>query len=153
MTASVIPVGLAERCLVDARWVGAYGIVRFAREVMPVLGDATRRGDGPHPLSPLDPIYLAWRQRRGRQDLFFSPGFAAAVGGGARQLLTVHDLIPLKMSGPGGAMKRQYMTRVVRPAMRQAGMALTVSDHVKGEICEWTGLPEASVRVVGDGCC
>ena len=146
---------MARPVLWDARWVGHHGIARFSREVFARLApmfDELGQDGRPAPLGLADPLWLSYRLRRGGYSLFVSPGFNAAVPGPYRQLITVHDLIHLRVPEESSAAKRLYMSSVVRPAVRACGRVMTVSEVAKREIVDWSGLDEVNVAVVGNGC-
>lgn len=137
----------------DARWIGTHGIARHATEV-------TRRLTGSYrhvkpgrvaPTSPVDPIYLRSVLRLGAGDLFVTPGFNAALPGRFRQLLTVHDLIHLRVADESSCVKRAYYEGLVRPVIRSTRRVLTVSEFSRREIIDWSGLDPEDVVTVGNG--
>ncbi|RIX26607.1 glycosyltransferase family 4 protein [Amnibacterium setariae] len=137
--------------VVDGRWTGRHGIARFAGEVVARLPWAAEvRADVP-PTSPRD-VLSTWRLRLGRQDVVYSPGFNAGLTR-ARQILTLHDLIHLDEPAERSKAKEAYYEAVVRPAVRRAGIVLTVSETSKARIETWLG-PSSRVEVVevGNGC-
>lgn len=135
---------------VDSRWKGQHGIGRFASEVMERLAvkwsPLLLRGD---PWDALDPI-------RGRRlsfrstDTIYSPGFNAGLTR-ASQLLTVHDLMHLKLNDESSLMKKIYYGRFVKPAIRHAGAVMTVSESSRTEIEAWLGDDAIQIEVVGNG--
>ncbi|HZL05893.1 MAG TPA: glycosyltransferase [Coriobacteriia bacterium] len=104
------------------------------------------------PGSPADPAYLLARLSAARCCLFVSPGFSASLPGRYQQLLTVHDLIHLRVPEEAGSLRRLYYERIVRPAIRRNGRVLTVSEFSRRELARWTGLPIERIAVVGNGC-
>lgn len=135
---------------VDDRYRGAHGIGRYASEILPRLRPEWRSlGLSGHAHSALD----AFRSlpRLDRDSLVYSPGYGALVRA-PRQILTVHDLIHLRMSWPGRAKFEAYYRGPVRHAVRKAGVVLTVSQTSERAIREW--LRDDAVEIVdaGNGC-
>lgn len=142
------------RVVWDGRWVGRHGIARHAHEVGRRLEDSYRvlRPGRVSPTSPIDALYLRSVLKLGRGDLFVSPGFNASLPGRYRQLLTVHDLIHLRVAEESSRAKRLYYELVVLPAIRSAQRVLTGSQFSRHELIAWTGLPPEAVVAVGYGC-
>jgi len=88
----------------------------------------------------------------GSGDLFVSPGFNASLPGRHQQLITVHDLIYLRVDDESSRAKRLYYQRVVLPAVRSSQRVLTGSEFSRNEIIAWSGLPPEAVISVGYGC-
>lgn len=135
---------------VDDRYRGAHGIGRYASEILPRLRpEWSSLGLSGHAHSALD----AFRSLPGLagESLIYSPGYGALVRA-PRQILTVHDLIHLRMPWPGRAKFEAYYRGPVRHAVRKAGVVLTVSQTSERAIREW--LNDDSVEVVdaGNGC-
>lgn len=143
-----------EHIVWDGRWVGHHGIARFATEVSRGLTVPVHRLGSGHitPASPMDPVYLRSVLGAARCSLFVTPGFNASLPGSYRQLLTVHDLIHLRVPGESSALKRVYYERIVRPAIRRSGRVLTGSEFTRRELAQWTGLPIERIVAVGYGC-
>jgi glycosyltransferase involved in cell wall biosynthesis len=135
---------------VDDRYRGAHGIGRYASEVLPRLRPEWRSlGLSGHAHSALDAFRSLPRLDHG--SLVYSPGYGALVRA-PRQILTVHDLIHLRMPWPGRAKFEAYYRGPVRHAVRKAGVVLTVSQTSTRAIREW--LRDDSVEVIdaGNGC-
>lgn len=135
---------------VDDRYRGAHGIGRYAREVLPRLRPAWHPlGLSGHAHSAID----AFRALPGlqRDSLVYSPGYGALVRA-PRQLLTVHDLIHLRLAWPGRAKFEAYYRGPVRHAVRKAGVVLTVSQTSAHEIREWVRDDSVQVIDAGNGC-
>lgn len=135
---------------VDDRYRGAHGIGRYAREVLPRLRPAWRSlGLDGNQHSPLD----AFRSipKLERDALVYSPGYGALVRA-PRQVVTIHDLIQLRMRGVARLKFAAYYGGPVRHAVRKAGVVLTVSATSARDIREW--VRDDAVRVVnaGNGC-
>lgn len=135
---------------VDDRYRGNHGIGRYAHEVLSRLRPAWRPlGLDGSPHSPVD----AFRRLPPLEpdSLVYSPGYGALVRA-PRQILTIHDLIHLRLPWPGRAKFAAYYAGPVRQVVRRAGAVLTVSETSAREIREW--VKDDAVRVVnaGNGC-
>ena len=138
--------------LADGRWRGAHGIGRFATEVLGRLpGVRLLEGGESLFLSPLDPLWISKKIRKERPRAYFTPGFNPPLFSPVPFVLTLHDLIHLKVPEEGSPLKRLYYERVVKPALFKAFRVLTVSEWSKGEILAWSGLPGEGVVVAGNG--
>ncbi|WP_137845674.1 glycosyltransferase family 1 protein [Microbacterium sp. 2FI] len=135
---------------VDDRYRGTHGIGRYAHEVLSRLRPEWQplELDG-NPHAPLD----AFRPvgGLGREALVYSPGYGALVRA-PRQVLTIHDLIHLRLPWPGRAKFLAYYGGPVRHAVRKSGLVLTVSETSARDIREW--VRDDAVRIVnaGNGC-
>lgn len=133
---------------VDTSRIGMHGIGRYSREVVSRLGlewtDLGHRLRRPLPVDALNPK----RMSLSKNDVVYAPGFNAGITR-ATQLLTIHDLIHLQVPSEGSALKTLYYDRIVKSAVRRAGMVFTVSETSKRHIVEW--LNDASVEVVNTG--
>jgi len=134
----------------DDRYRGAHGIGRYAAEILPRLRPSwTSLGLGGSPHTPLD----AFRALPDLtpEALVYSPGYGALVRA-PRQVLTIHDLIQLRLPMPARWKFAAYYAGPVRAAVRRAGVVITVSDASADDIREW--VRDERVRVVnaGNGC-
>ncbi len=139
------------RLLVDDRWVGRHGIGRFAKEIIRRLPSAHAMPRGVAPTSPLDPLWTSLQIARIRPSVYFTPGYNAPIYSRSPFLITIHDLIHLRVAGEGSAAIRIYYEHIVRPALFKAYGVLTVSDFSKQEITAWSGVPAENIVVVGNG--
>lgn len=135
---------------VDDRYRGAHGIGRYAREVLPRLRPEWRSLDlDGHAHSALDAFRPLPEQAR--DSLIYTPGYGALVRA-RRQILTVHDLIHLRMPWPGRAKFEAYYRGPVRRAVRRAGVVLTVSQTSARAIREWVRDDTVEIVDAGNGC-
>ncbi|MBA2679278.1 MAG: glycosyltransferase family 4 protein [Ktedonobacteraceae bacterium] len=81
-------------------------------------------------------------------DLFHVPYFAPPLLPRTPTIVTIHDVIPLRLPAyqPNGRVKA-YMNLVARAAWR-ASMIITVSEHAKQDIIEVLKLPAERIRVI-----
>lgn len=139
--------------VVDKRWSGNFGIGRYSREVTDRLS-AVYPGsfdNGLHPTSKRSIIRSALSASK-REQTLYTPGYAP-TGLFKNEVLTIHDLIHLDVEGGlsrfGASL---YYARVVRPAIKAAGLAITVSETSKQRIIDWLGDPGINVVNCGNGC-
>ena len=138
--------------LADGRWRGPHGIGRFATEVLARLpGVRLLEGGESLFLSPFDPIWISRKIRKERPRAYFTPAFNPPVFSPVPFVLTLHDLIHLKVPEEGSLLKHLYYERIVKPALFKAFRVLTISEWSKGEILAWSGLPGERVVVAGNG--
>ena len=135
----------------DPRWSGPHGIGRFADEVIARLPDAHPLRIGARRLSLLDPIATTLAAARLRSGAYFTPGFNAPLRAPVPFVFCLHDLIYLRVPSASTAARRAYFRLVVKPAAQRAFRVLTVSQHARGTILEWTGLPPERVEIAGNG--
>ena len=135
--------------LADGRWCGAHGIGRFPTEVLARLpGVQPLLGGESMFLSPLDPLWISKKIRKERPRAYFTPGFNPPLFSPVPFVLTLHDLIHLKVPEEGSLLKRLYYERIVKPALFKAFRVLTVSEWSKQEILAWSGLSGERVGAV-----
>ncbi len=89
--------------------------------------------------------------RRLRPHVYFTPGFNPPWRSAAPVVMTLYDLIHLRVREESSAMKRAYYALVVRDAARRGAHILTLSQYSRDEILAWSGVPETQVTVVGAG--
>ena len=135
----------------DSRWEGRHGIGRFAHEVGRRLRGFERISLAGSPSGAFDPLKLTRYLRYAKPELFFSPGYNAPLGAPCNFVFCVHDLNHLVIRENSSALKRAYYRYVMRPALHRAQMVLTGSEFSRRSICEWAGLSESRVRIVGYG--
>jgi glycosyltransferase involved in cell wall biosynthesis len=145
---------MEEIAMWDSRWRGHHGIARFAAEVhsrlsmnLVSLGETRVR-----PASLFDPAYIFSQMSAPRRPtLFISPGFNAGLRGNYEQVVTIHDLIHLKVAAERSAAKTLYYSAVVGPVIHRARRVLTVSEFSKREIVDHFRIDPARVEMVGNG--
>jgi hypothetical protein len=133
---------------VDTSRIGLHGIGRYSREVVDRLDgdwlDLGQRLRRPLVIDAVNPKRMSLRP----SDTVYGPGFNAGLTR-ATQLLTVHDLIHLRVKSEGSRLKTLYYERIVRPAIRRAGSVFTVSKTSADELDEW--LADDSIDVINTG--
>lgn len=144
----------ATAILADARWIGPHGIGRFAANVLSRLPAHSQLRSGPRHLSFVDPIWLSYQIARHRPEVFFSPGFSLPAVSLAPLVFTIYDLIPIQLptdSLSSTCTRKLYFHTIVKRAARRAYRVLTVSEHSRSELLQWTGLHSDAIVNVGAG--
>ena len=137
---------------VDTRYQGQHGIGRYATEVLARLDlDWQPLPVSGNPTSPSAVVDRGWRVPR-QNDLIYSPGFGSGFSA-ARQVLTIHDLIHRERPVGGGKAfaHRLYYDRVVKPAVKRAGLVFTVSATSATSIRNWLRDDTVDIVVTGNG--
>lgn len=133
---------------VDTSRDGMHGIGRYSREVVSRLDlewtDLGQHLRKPLPVDAVNPK----RMSLSKNDVVYAPGFNAGITR-AVQLITIHDLIHLQVPSEGSPLKSFYYERIVKPAVKKAGLVFTVSETSAGHIREWLG--DDSVEIVNTG--
>jgi glycosyltransferase involved in cell wall biosynthesis len=88
--------------------------------------------------------------RRGAQVLHV-PTPAPARGAGLPLIVTVHDLLPLRLPHLFTRETRAH-TRLYVPFVRRATRVITPSTYTRAEVIELLGLPEERVVAIPEGC-
>jgi glycosyltransferase involved in cell wall biosynthesis len=138
------------RILYDSRWVSQNGIGRFASALLAALAfehEITPVKSKSRPTGIFDPILVGRQFRKGRFDLFVSPGFNGSFLIKRDQVFVVHDLIHIDKRGPflRRVLNSIYYDRFYRSAASRADAVVTVSKASADQILErW---PELSGRL------
>lgn len=81
-------------------------------------------------------------------DLFHAPHYTLPSGLQGRSVVTIHDLIHLKLPQFFSMAQRAYARFMVGQAVRNAGAIITSSHNTKGDLVELFGIAEKRVNVV-----
>ncbi len=81
-------------------------------------------------------------------ELFHEPHYTLPAGLKGRSVVTIHDLIPLKMPQYFSVLQRGYAATMMRYAVRNAGAIIAISQNTKNDILETFHVDEDSVTVV-----
>ena len=138
--------------LCDGCWKGTHGIGRFSSEVLSGIPGARVFDRGKSLLlSPADPFWIEWQIARNRPRVYFTPGFNPPLKTRCPFVVTVHDLIHLKIPEERSLVKQVYYEAILKPALTRAERVLTVSEFSRRTILEWSGLEPERVVVLGCG--
>jgi glycosyltransferase involved in cell wall biosynthesis len=98
---------------------------------------------------------LVWEQLTGpaaaskvRVDLFHVPHFAPPLFPRTPCVVTIHDVIPLRMPLYSTGAKTKAYTKLVARAAHKATLIITVSQHAKKDIIDALKLPAERIRVI-----
>lgn len=108
-------------------------------------------GIGGAPVDPWDPIRLGHYLSVTKPAHFFSPGYNAPLGRPCPFSFTLHDLIHLEVPEERSPAKSAYYRWIVRPAMGQASVIFTVSEHARQSIAAWANLDPDRIVLAGNG--
>lgn len=138
----------------DRRWPAETGIGRVQSELearLPVdmrIVDLAVPGKIGSPLSALSVSRALWRMRPERGSVFFSAGFVPPLATDLPSVVMVHDLTHRRFYG---AAKRAYYDLVFRPLYHRCAAIICVSEFVRQEFLDWSGVPDDRVHVVYNG--
>jgi glycosyltransferase involved in cell wall biosynthesis len=97
---------------------------------------------------------LAWEQftgpaaaRRARVDLLHVPYFAPPLFPRTPTVVTIHDVIPLRLPAYRAGAKVEAYMRLVAQAAHRATLIITVSQHAKRDMVDALHLPAERIRV------
>ncbi len=93
-------------------------------------------------------LRLPWTARREGVDLLHFPANAAPAYCPVPYVVTIHDLIPLRVEGECPPEARRRFERGVRRAVRGAAHIITPSQATRDDLIEWFGVAEDRVTVV-----
>lgn len=96
------------------------------------------------------PAGLARAGRRGGAQVLHAPTPAAVRGAGLPLVVTVHDLLPLRMPRLF-TRQTQLHTRLYTPFVRRATRVITPSLYTRSEVIELLGMPEERVIAIPEG--
>ncbi|HZO75082.1 MAG TPA: glycosyltransferase family 1 protein [Ktedonobacteraceae bacterium] len=135
-----------EYVLLGPQPLGDHKEAVFPYQVRPVPGFAARNDNIEK---------LIWEQftgpaaaRKAGVDIFHVPYFAPPLLPRTSTVVTIHDVIPMRLPAyQPDARVKAYMRLIARAAHR-ATMIITVSQHAKRDIVEVLKLPEERIRVI-----
>ena len=132
---------------IDNRWAGHHGIARYAREVIPRLEGPTR--DLLLAGSPTSALGVVTFSRARSISATYSPGYNLVKTNVPRVCSPSTTSSSLESVGTDRLRYRAYYELVVKPAIRRAGVVLTVSETSRLALVEW--LADETIDVVNAG--
>ncbi|MCI1030787.1 glycosyltransferase family 4 protein [Raoultella terrigena] len=139
-----------QNIIFDTRWIGGHGIGRFAKELKNGIEFLEPIKMDGNPAGALDCWNLT-KYLKKNKGMYFSPGYNAPLAYFDRCVLTVHDLNHVDIDSNTSFLKKLYYNLILKRACKKVKKILTVSEFSKQRICEWTGVDEQKVIVVGNG--
>jgi len=95
-----------------------------------------------------DQVLLPLNIKRENIDVFLTPYFKAPLFLPSKMVLIINDLIPLFFPEEHGQMGRLYFKFMSATAARRATRIMTISEHSKGDIVNYLGLPADKIMVI-----
>jgi glycosyltransferase involved in cell wall biosynthesis len=93
-------------------------------------------------------MMLGRQARKLGVDILHEPHYTLPAGLKGRSVVTIHDLIHLKMPQFFNPLQRLYARTVINHAVRHAGAVIAISQKTKDDLLDMFKLPEESVSVV-----
>ncbi len=141
------------KILADHRWCGDHGIGRYAKEILSAIPTLALDSKG-SPSSPFDMIYLNAQLKKVQPDLFYSPGYNAPLSFGKKgipYIFTVHDLMHREVPEERKLLTTIYYEIFLKSALRKAYKVMTVSEHSKSRIMEFSGIDAQKIVITSNG--
>jgi len=95
--------------------------------------------------------FLGRAARSANVELFHEPHYTLPAGLSGRSVVTIHDLIHLKMPQYFSGLQRRYASAMIRHAVRHAGAVIAVSHKTREDILDTFDVAEEMVSVVHHG--
>jgi glycosyltransferase involved in cell wall biosynthesis len=95
--------------------------------------------------------FLGRIARSAKVDLFHEPHYTLPAGLRGGSVVTIHDLIHLKMPQYFSGLQRRYASAMIRHAVKHAGAVIAVSQNTKEDILDTFNVDEETVSVVHHG--
>jgi len=119
---------------------------KFPYQVAPIPGLARRNASIEK---------LAWEQftapaaaRKARVDLYHIPYFAPPFFPRTPGIITIHDVIPLRLPLYRAAARAKAYTQLITRAAHKATLIITISQHAKQDMIDALNLPAERIRVI-----
>lgn len=136
----------------DRRWPVDTGIGNVQAELEARLPAGMRIVDlevGGRIGSPLSPLAISRTlSGHGSKGVFFSAGFVPPLVSRLPSVVVVHDLTHRRFYG---RWKRLYYDLVYKPLYKRCAAIACVSEFVRGEFLEWSGIAPEKVHLVYNG--
>lgn len=95
--------------------------------------------------------FLGRDARSAKVGLFHEPHYTLPAGLRGRSVVTIHDLIHLKMPQYFSVLQRRYASAMIRHAVKHAGAVIAVSHKTREDILDTFNVAEEMVSVVHHG--
>lgn len=136
-----------NRVTLDGRWEGNFGIGRYSREILSRLnigGEVLKSR-----FMPTHPTELLKSALRVDVNAFYSPGFIP-IRNARKQIITIHDLIPM-LEEDFSRRDHLYFKALRRYIQNNLVHIITVSEHSRSVISDWTGLKPQEISLAPPG--
>jgi glycosyltransferase involved in cell wall biosynthesis len=95
-----------------------------------------------------DQVLLPLNIAREKIDVFLTPYFKAPVFLPSKMVLIINDLIPLFFPVEHRLLRRSYFRFMSAATARRATRIMTISEHSRGDIVKFLGLPADKIMVI-----
>ncbi len=92
-------------------------------------------------------LFLGRKSKKDGAAIFHSPHYTLPLGLGARSVVTIHDLIPLRFPEYFNALQRSYAHLMMSHAVKRAGCVLVDSEFTKNDIMDTFRVNERRIVV------
>ena len=137
--------------IVDNRWQRCGGIGRYSTEILSRLQYNTELPRSINRLTALEPLKISLFLRKNKCKVYYSPSFIPGLFPFKNTLLTIHDLIHLKIPEEQSLLKSIFYRLLVKPSIQRARHVFTVSEYSKKEIVRWANIDPNKVIVAPNG--
>lgn len=101
---------------------------------------------------PLEHWAIAQEARRAGVDLLHAPHYNAPVFYRGKLVVTIHDLIPLRCPGTMRLKAAEaYFAGLVKRSVKRAERVITVSQHTRQDVLDFTRAPESKLVAILQG--
>ena len=111
------------------------------------------------PQARFAPQFLAWFEwavpgalKKLSAEVFFSPDSMCSLSTKVPTVMTCHDLVPLHLPEQVPLLHRHYLLHFLPKFLRRADHVLTVSEYVRNDIAQTSGIPLGKISTVYNGC-
>ena len=111
------------------------------------------------PQARFAPQFLAWFEwavpgalKKLGAEVFFSPDSMCSLSTKVPTVMTCHDLVPLHLPEQVPLLHRHYLLHFLPKFLRRADHVLTVSEYVRNDIAQTSGIPLGKISTVYNGC-
>lgn len=104
-----------------------------------------------NPLSIKEQLFFSRIIKKNKLDVFHIPSFTMPFNVNGNIVITLHDLIHLKLKKEFNKIIPLYYNLIVKRVLKKAFAIITDSNNSKNDIMKWTGLPENKIKKIYPG--